>query len=83
MKLRHRLFEHVLLMLSLAVLVFAAAAALAWLTQWAEARQLPAYLVQGMHLVGMVLFFLDACVVIAASSIFVTRLFRLLLKEEL
>lgn len=82
MKLRHRLFEHVLLMLSLAMLVFAAAAVLAWLAQWAEAKLLPAYLVHGMHLVGMVLCFLDACVVIAASSIFAARLFRLLSKEE-
>lgn len=56
MKLRLRLFEHVLLVLALAVVIFAAAIVLARMTQWAEARELPAYLVQGMHLVGKVLF---------------------------
>ena len=42
MKLRNRLFEHVLLMLLLAVAIFGAAIVLAWMTQWAQARHLPA-----------------------------------------
>ncbi|AQR68941.1 Uncharacterised protein [Janthinobacterium lividum] len=83
MKLRLRLFEHVLLVLALAVVIFAAAIVLARMTQWAEARELPAYLVQGMHLVGKVLFFLDGCIVIAVSSILAARLFRMLTKEDL
>ena len=82
MKLRRRLFEHVLLVLALAVVIFAAAIVLARMTQWAEAQELPAYLIQGMHLVGKVLFFLDGCIVIAASSILAARLFRLLTKED-
>ncbi|MEG2029822.1 MAG: hypothetical protein RR376_04135 [Janthinobacterium sp.] len=83
MKLRLRLFEHVLLMLALAIVIFGAAIVLAWMTQWVEARQLPAYLAQGMHLIGMVLFFLDGCVVIAASSILAARLYRMLTKEDI
>lgn len=83
MKLRTRLFEHVLLMLLLAVAIFGATIVLAWMTQWAEARHLPAYLVQGMHLVGMVLFFLDGCIVIATSSILAARLHRMLSKEDI
>ena len=42
MKLRTRLFEHVRLMLLLAVAIFGAAIVLAWMTQWAQARHLPA-----------------------------------------
>jgi uncharacterized membrane protein len=83
MKLRNRLFEHVLLMLALAMVVFAAAIVRAWMTQWVEAHDLPAYLSQGMHLIGMVLFFLDGCFVIAASSILAARLYRMLTKEDL
>ena len=83
MKLRRRLFKHVLLVLALAVVIFAAAIVLARMTQWAEARELPLYLVQGMNLVGKVLFFLDGCIVIAVSSILAARLFRLLTKEDL
>lgn len=83
MKLRNRLFEHVLLMLLLAIAIFAAAIVLAWMTQWAETLQLPAYLVHGMHLIGMVLFFLDGCIVIAASSILAARLYQLLSKEDI
>ena len=83
MKLRTHLFGHVLLMLLLAVAIFGAAIVLAWMTQWAEARQLPAYLVQGMHLVGMVLFFLDGCIAIATSSILAARLYRMLSKEDI
>lgn len=83
MTLRTRLFEHVLLMLLLAVAIFGAAIVLAWMTQWAEARQLPVYLVQGTHLVGMVLFFLDGCIVIATSSILAARLYRMLSKEDI
>ncbi|MCC7704832.1 hypothetical protein IGS59_21555 [Janthinobacterium sp. GW460P] len=83
MKLRHRLFEHVLLVLALALVIFAAAIVLARMTQWAEAQELPAYLIQGMHLVGKVLFFLDGCIVIAVSSILAARLFRLLTKEDI
>ena len=82
MKLRRRLFEHVLLVLALAVVIFAAAIVLARMTQWAEAQELPAYLIQGMHLVGKVLFFLDGCIVIAVSSILAARLFRMLTKED-
>ena len=82
MKLRRRLFEHVLLVLALAVVIFAAAIVLARMTQLAEAQELPAYLIQGMHLVGKVLFFLDGCIVIAVSSILAARLFRLLTKED-
>ena len=82
MKLRLRLFEHVLLVLALAVVIFAAAIVLARMTQWAEARELPLYLVQGMHLVGKVLFFLDGCIVIAVSSILAARQFRMLTKED-
>ncbi|KAB8060752.1 hypothetical protein GCN74_07125 [Janthinobacterium sp. FT14W] len=81
MKLRLRLFEHVVL--ALAVAIFVAAIVLARITQWAETQALPAYPVQGMHLVGKVLFFLDGCVVIAVSSILATRLFRILTKEDL
>ncbi|MCC7599293.1 hypothetical protein IGS61_17530 [Janthinobacterium sp. FW305-129] len=83
MKLRHRLFEHVLLVLALAVVIFAAAIVLARMTQWAEVQELPPYLVQGMHLVGKVLFFLDGCIVVAVSSILAARLFRMLTKEDL
>ncbi|NBV16113.1 hypothetical protein [Janthinobacterium sp.] len=83
MKLRRRLFEHVLLVLTLAVAIFLAAIVLARMTQWAEAQALPAYLVQGMHLVGKVWFFLDGCIVVAVSSILAARLFRLLTKEDL
>lgn len=83
MKLRNRLFEHVLLMLALAIVIFAAAIVLAWMTQWVEAHELPAYLAQGMHLISMVPFFLDGCLVIAASSIFAARLYRILSKEDL
>ena len=36
-----------------------------------------------MHLIGMVLFFLDGCVVIAASSILAARLYRMLTKEDI
>ena len=77
MKMRLRLFEHVLLVLALA-----AAIVLARMTQWAEAQELPVYLVQGMHLAGKVLFFLDGCIVIAVSSILAARLFRLLTNED-
>ena len=49
MKLRHRLFEHVLLMLLLALAIFGAAIVLAWMAQWAETLQMPAYLTHGMH----------------------------------
>lgn len=83
MKLRLRLFEHVLLVLALALVIFAAAIVLASMTQWAEIQELPAYLIQGMHLVGKVLFFLDGCIVIAVSSILAARLFRLLTKEDI
>ena len=82
MKLRLRLFEHVLLVLALALVIFAAAIVLARMTQWAEAQELPAYRIQGMHLVGKVLFFLDGCIVIAVSSILAARLFRMLTKED-
>ncbi len=82
MKLRQRLFEHVLLVLALALVIFAAAIVLARMTQWAEAQELPAYLTQDMHLVGKVLFFLDGCIVIAVSSILAARLFRMLTKED-
>ncbi|MGK5067806.1 hypothetical protein [Janthinobacterium sp. AD80] len=83
MKLHQRLFEHVLLILALAIAIFAAAIVLARMTQWAEVQELPAYVVQGMHLVGKVLFILDGCVVIAVSSILAARLFRMLTKEDL
>ena len=83
MKVRLRLFEHVLLVLALAVAIFAAAIVLARMAQWAEAQELSAYLVQGMHLAGKVLFFLDGCIVIAVSSILAARLFRMLTKEYL
>lgn len=82
MKLRQRLFEHVLRVLALALVIFAAAIELARMTQWAEAQELPAYLTQGMHLVGKVLFFLDGCIVIAVSSILAARQFRMLTKED-
>jgi hypothetical protein len=83
MKLRLRLFEHVLLVLALALVIFAAAIVLARMTQWAEAQELPAYLIQGMHLVGKVLFFLDGGIVVAVSSILAARLFRMLTKEDI
>ncbi|MEG1327870.1 hypothetical protein CLU90_0305 [Janthinobacterium sp. 67] len=83
MKLHQRLFEHVLLILALAIAIFGAAIVLARMTQWAEVQDLPAYVVQGMHLVGKVLFFLDGCVVVAVSSILAARLFRILTKEDL
>ncbi|MCC7644045.1 MULTISPECIES: hypothetical protein [unclassified Janthinobacterium] len=83
MKLRLRLFEHVLLVLTLAIVIFAAAIVLARMTQWAEAQELPAYLIQGMHLVGKVLFFLDGGIVVAVSSILAARLFRMLTKEDI
>ncbi|HEU4815659.1 hypothetical protein [Janthinobacterium sp.] len=83
MKLRQRLFEHVLLVLTLAIVIFAAAIVLARMTQWAEAQELPAYLIQGMHLVGKVLFFLDGGIVVAVSSILAARLFRMLTKEDI
>ena len=83
MKLRNRLFEHVLLMLLLAIAIFGAAIVLAWMTQWAQSLHLPAYLIQGMHLIGMVLFFLDGCIVIAASSVLAARLYQLLSKEDI
>ena len=82
MKVRLRLFEHVLLVLALAVAIFAAAIVLARMTQRAEAQELPAYQIQGMHLVGKVLIFLDGCIVSAVSSILAARLFRLLTKED-
>ena len=82
MKLHQRLFAHVLLVLALAIVIFGAAIVLARMTQWAELQELPAYIVQGMHLVGKVLFFLDGCIVIAVSSILAARLFRLLTKED-
>ncbi len=83
MKLRHRLFEHVLLMLLLALAIFGAAIVLAWMAQWAETLQLPTYLVYGMHLIGMVLFFLDGCVVVAASSTLAARLYQFLSREDI
>ena len=83
MKLHQRLFAHVLLVLALAIVIFGAAIVLARMTQWAELQELPAYIVQGMHLVGKVLFFLDGCIVIAVSSILAARLFRMLTKEYL
>ena len=83
MKLCNRLFEHLLLMLALAIVIFSAAIVLAWMTQWVEAHDLAAYLAQGMHLIGMVLFFLDGCFVIAASSILAARLYRMLSMEDL
>jgi hypothetical protein len=83
MKLRQRLFEHVLLVLTLAIVIFAAAIVLARMTQWAEAQELPAYLIQGMHLVGKVLFFLDGGIVVAVSSILAARLFRMHTKEDI
>lgn len=52
------------------------------MTQWAQAQELPAYLTQGMHLVGKVPFFLDGCIAIAVSSILAARLFRMLTKED-
>lgn len=82
MKLRLRLFEHVPLVLALAVVIFAAAIVLARMAQWAGAQELSAYLVQGMYLAGKVLFFLDGCIVIAVSSILAARLFRMLTKED-
>ena len=83
MKLQLRLFEHVLLVLALAIAIFGAAIVLARMTQWAEVQALPAYVVQGMHLVGKILFFLDGCIVVAVSSILAARLFRMLTKEDL
>ncbi|WP_308925607.1 hypothetical protein [Janthinobacterium sp. J1-1] len=56
---------------------------LAWMAQWAETLQLPTYLVYGMHLIGMVLFFLDGCVVVAASSILAARLYQFLSREDI
>ena len=36
-----------------------------------------------MHLVGMVLFFLDGCIAIATSSILAARLYRMLSKDDI
>lgn len=83
MKLHRHLFAHVLLILALAIAIFFAAIVLARITLWAETQELPAYLVQGMHLVGKVLFFLDGCIVVAISTILAVRLFHLLTKEDL
>lgn len=83
MKLQRRLFEHVLLVLALAIAIFGAAIVLARMAQWAQVQALPACVVQGMHLVGKILFFLDGCIVVAVSSILAARLFRMLTKEYL